>query len=153
MGKMAGSYVKGISTSCGETQIHSNPQEANLYENHPERVTAVERLAGNLNALDSLCGDSGPPSQQASVNDAGSVGYGFGDASGKGYESGIAAKGLRLRYGHWCGWIDEQSSNYQELRNLVEAVEIEWTKGRLKDMEFFLFTDNYVAEQAFYLGT
>ena len=65
----------------------------------------------------------------------------------------MAGKGFRLRYGHWCHWIGEQSSNYQELRNLVEAVEIEWTGGRLKDMDFFLFTDNYVAKQDFYSGT
>ena len=52
-----------------------------------------------------------------------------------------------------CRWIGEQSSKYWELRNLVEVVEIEWTKGRLKDMEFFLFTDNFVTEQAFHLGT
>ena len=65
-----------------------------------------------------------------------------------------AAQGLCLRYGHWCGWIGKQSSNYQELCNLVEAVEIKkWKEDRLKNMEFFLFTDNFVAEQVFYSGT
>ena len=36
--------------------------------------------------------------------------------------------------------------------NLVEAVEIEWKEGDLKNMELFLFTDNFVVEQAFYKG-
>ena len=131
----------------------SNAKEANAYENHPDRVKAVPRLMSDVDALDVLCGDQGPPVRKARVSEVGSVGYGFGDASGKGYGSGMAAKGLRLRYGHWCGWIGEQSSNYRELRNLVEAVEIEWREGRLQNMEFFLFTDNFVAEQAFYSGT
>ena len=53
------------------------------------------------------------------MEDSGSVGYGFGDASGKGYGSGMAAKELRLCYSHWYSWIGEKSSNYRESRNLV----------------------------------
>ena len=124
-----------------------------MYKNHPKRVTDVPRLWSDLDALDRLCGDSGPPRRRVRVKVVGSVGYSFGDASGKGHRSGMAAKGLRLAYRYWCRWVGEQSSNYQEVRNLVEAVEIEWKEGRLKKMEFFLFTDNCVAGQAFYSGT
>ena len=75
-------------------------REANLYENHLKRVTAVPQLRSDLDALDQLCGDSSPPTRRVRVEGIGSVGYRFGDASGKGYGSGMAAKGLRLRYGH-----------------------------------------------------
>ena len=68
------------------------------------------------------------------MEDSTSVGYSFSDASGKGVSSGMAAKELRLHYSHWCSWVGEKSSNYRELQNLVEAIEIKWREGRLWDM-------------------
>ena len=47
---------------------------------------------------------------------------------------------------------EEESSNYKELKNLVDTVEGEATGGRLRDCEFFLFTDNSTAESCFYQG-
>lgn len=49
--------------------------------------------------------------------------------------------------------MDEKSSNYRELRNLVEALESAYTDGLLDDREVFMFTDNSTAEAAFFKGT
>ena len=45
------------------------------------------------------------------------------------------------------------SSHYRELHNLVETVEEEVLKGKIKGSELFIFTDNSVAEGCFYRGT
>ena len=47
---------------------------------------------------------------------------------------------------------EEESSNYKELKNLVDTVEGEATEGRLCDCGFFLFTDNSTAKSYFYRG-
>jgi hypothetical protein len=47
---------------------------------------------------------------------------------------------------------EEESSNYKELKNLVDTVAEEAGAGRLKNCEFFLFTDNSTAESCFYRG-
>ena len=73
------------------------------------------------------------------------MGYEMGDASGDGE--------LLFRYGQWSSAISEASSNYRELRNLVEAMEAHVRNSKLRDCEVFLFTDNLVAENIFYQGT
>ena len=97
-----------------------------------------------------------------------SVFYGFGDASGKEFGSTISDNyncqgglsdevedeaGLRYRVGVWTADERAESSNYKELCNLVESTELEAKRGRLRNCEFFLFTDNSTAESAFYRGT
>ena len=49
--------------------------------------------------------------------------------------------------------MNTASSNYRELRNLVEALEELQQHGDLIGAEIFLFTDNSVAEAAFYKWT
>ncbi len=46
--------------------------------------------------------------------------------------------------------MESESSNYQKLRNLAEAVEEESKVGCLADSEFWLFTENSTAESCFY---
>jgi hypothetical protein len=48
---------------------------------------------------------------------------------------------------------ENQSSNWQELNNLVEAMEGAAKDNELAGSEVFLFTDNLAAEHAFYKGT
>ncbi len=48
---------------------------------------------------------------------------------------------------------EEESSNYKELSNLVWTVTAEAKAGRLRDCEFFLFTDNSTTEGCFYHGS
>ncbi len=49
--------------------------------------------------------------------------------------------------------MEEESSNYKELRNLVDSVEAEARAGWLRDCELFIFTDNSMAEGCFHRGT
>ena len=48
--------------------------------------------------------------------------------------------------------MEDQSSNYQELRNLVDAVDEEAKEGNLKGSELWMFMDNSTAESCFYNG-
>ncbi len=43
--------------------------------------------------------------------------------------------GIRFRVGLWTAEEEEESSNYKELKNLVDMVEGEATGGRLRDCE------------------
>jgi hypothetical protein len=88
--------------------------------------------------------------------------YGFGDASGAGFgsswvagaASGIGTKeGVRYRFGRWRDEGKDTSSNYRELRNLVESLETLGNQGELSGVEVFLFTDNSTAEAAFARGS
>jgi hypothetical protein len=99
--------------------------------------------------------------------------YGFGDALGSGFGSSImTSSGVSYRYGLWGSDLDDASSNFQELFNLTEAaaehvatlaflqlehlvdtVAAEAMAGGMHGEEFFLFTDNAVAEAAFFKGT
>ena len=80
--------------------------------------------------------------------------YGFGDALSGGFGSTIAlSNGTRGRYGLWASDVEDESSNYRELRNLVEAVEAEAAEGLLNDSELWLFTDNSMAESCWVSGS
>jgi hypothetical protein len=51
--------------------------------------------------------------------------------------------------GLWSAEEKEESSNYKELRNLVDTVSEEERAGRMRDCELFLFTNNSTAEGCF----
>jgi hypothetical protein len=54
--------------------------------------------------------------------------------------------------GLWSAAEETESSKYKELRNLVNTV-LEGAKARrMRDSDFFLFTDNLTAEGCFYQG-
>ncbi len=80
--------------------------------------------------------------------------YGFADASGQGFGSTFALPNgdVMYRYGVWGRDADNTSSNYRELRNLVESLEDAYQDTRLQNCEIFLFTDNSTAEGAYYKG-
>jgi hypothetical protein len=50
----------------------------------------------------------------------------------------------------WPWDVEDQSSNYLELRNLVDTVDAEAKEGYLKGSELCMFTDNSTAESCFY---
>ena len=80
--------------------------------------------------------------------------YGFGDASGQGFGSTWETReGISFRYGVWGKDSNGKSSNYRELQNIVDTAEEMGTKGDLKGVEFFLFTDNSTAKKAYYKGS
>jgi hypothetical protein len=120
----------------------------------PEFVEGVKRLGWDLTALRILFSADHPAVRVIRPTSVLSVIYGFGDASGSGFGSSFThANGIVYRVGVWGSDVDGESSNYRELRNLVEAVEVETEEGKLRDTEVFLFTDNSTAEAVFYRGT
>ena len=83
------------------------------------------------------------------------VAYGAGDASGEGFGSRIKPLEMQplLRRGFWCTEDSEESSNWRELRNLVDAIREEAERGRLVGREVWLATDNTTAATAYYKGS
>jgi hypothetical protein len=119
----------------------------------PTFVRAVRRLKDDIRALQNLTSANSPPIIPVRCASTGAVYYGFGDASGKAFGSTFQFGGdIVYRYGQWCSEITEESSNYRELLNLVEALEGGVKAEKLKDCEVFMFTDNSTAEAAYYKG-
>ncbi len=61
-------------------------------------------------------------------------------------------EGLHGHFGLWGRDEEGQSSNYRELRNLVETVKEEALAGYLTNRELWIFTDNSTAESCFFKG-
>ena len=78
----------------------------------------------------------------------------MGDASKKGYGAAVH-QGLKLyfRYRQWTSIAGEESPNYRELYNLVETIESLYSEGKLRYCKIFFFTDNIVADYAYYKGS
>jgi hypothetical protein len=139
----------------------------------PEYVMPVSRLATDLRGLATLFQYPSPPKRVVRSKAIVVAWYGFGDASGAGFgDALISDTGVHYRYGVWGDDLSDKSSNYRELFNLTEAMEehvaalrfphlanlvnsvdIQARNGILTQAEIFLFTDNAVAEGAFYKGT
>ena len=80
--------------------------------------------------------------------------YGFVDASSGGFGATVERKdGMHGRFGIWGRDAEGASSNYRELRNMVETVEEEAKQGHLKNSELWIFTDNSTAEECFFKGS
>ena len=60
---------------------------------------------------------------------------------------------MNFRYRHWSSSISEASSNYRDLKVLVEEVEEHVRNSKVWDCEDFLLTDNLMAEYSFYKGS
>lgn len=125
-----------------------------VYHRAPEDgyTTAVPRFIEDLQALSRLSNFELPPLRIIRGKVVFSAVYGFVDASGKGFGGtmGDGEQDVTYRMGIWGRDAEDKSSNYRELRNLVEHVESEATKGNLSNTELFIFTDNSTAEGAFY---
>jgi hypothetical protein len=97
-----------------------------------------------------------PPCLQVRSSSILSVIYGFGDASGKGFVSALQERkeaGISIRIGVWSWTESEESSNWKEFTNYIEALEAEGVAGRLYQTLVYLFTDNSTVEFALYKGT
>jgi hypothetical protein len=139
----------------------------------PATVTAIPRLAGDLQALSQLMASDTPPERIIRSSSVMVALYGFGDDSGAGFGSTIlSGTGTHYRFGIWGNDLVGASSNYRELFNLtaaaedhvnilrfeqlsslVNAVSAETTSTSLAGCELYLFTDNSVTEGAFFKGT
>jgi len=120
----------------------------------PARVTPAPRLRQDMQALHALFSHPTPPIRYLRPRRARIALYGFVDASGSGFGGSYTAQDGRLLYRHgiWGRDADHVSSNYKELRNLVDTVEEGTQSGELHHSELFIFTDNSTAEGAYYKG-
>jgi len=111
----------------------------------PKFVTSVPLLFEHLRTLRTLFQNSEPTLRLIRGASIAEAAYVFGDASGEGFGSSWVNKtgGVGFRFGVWGMEGDGSSSNYRELRNLVETLE---RLGELVGREVFLFTDNSVSE-------
>ena len=122
----------------------------------PGKVSAVPRLMDDLRVLLDFFEPEAPLWRFVRGAEVFAVQYGFADASGQGFGATFEdAEGVDYRFGNWGESTAAESSNFRELNNLVEALEskFEQSTGTLVGREIFLFTDNQVAEGAFYKGT
>lgn len=61
---------------------------------------------------------------------------------------------IHYEYGQWCLEVtEEQSSNWRELDNLVEALERIVVEQELQGSKIFIFADNSTVEAIFWKGT
>ena len=138
-------------------------------DNEPEFVFPVPRFRNDVKCLLALTSVDTPPTRVGRMSLQAKVMYGFGDASKHGFGASIELpdKSIIWRFGQWrleeefartnpvngLSFMEERSSNYRELRNLVEALESAYLDGLLRNREIFMFTDNSTAEAAFFKGT
>jgi hypothetical protein len=74
--------------------------------------------------------------------------YGFADASGSGFGSTIMLNGgIRYQIGTW-GPDEDETSNYWEFKNIVNALREEAEAGNLWDAVILFCTDNLTVESA-----
>jgi hypothetical protein len=79
--------------------------------------------------------------------------YHFDDALLSGFGATVEhPDGLHMRFGLWGRDEEDQSSNYQELHNLVETVEEEACSGYLIDGKLWILTNNSMVESCFFKG-
>lgn len=117
-------------------------------------TTPAKRFVDDLRALMNLSSSDAPPVRVVRSKTVLAAVYGFGDASGKGFCGTVGYhEDIHYRIGVWRCDEESESSNYKELRNLVETCEEEAAAGRLFNAEFFLFTDNSTAENCYYRGS
>jgi hypothetical protein len=120
----------------------------------PLSVKIAPRLHEDIQALDVLFSPEQPPLRQVRPSKTSVASYMFGDASGCGFGSSMwIDSDLHYVHGQWDINNAQESSNYRELSNLINAIEKASFKGLLEDTELFVFTDNFVAESTFHKGT
>jgi len=166
------SSVDSLATEADDAAMlhHTRHSATSPMPRAPEngRTPIVPRLREDVDALRRLSDFDRPPLRVVRPSRAVHVFYGFGDASGKQFGSTLSSDyncrarlgppsssptGITFRLGIWTAREQEESSNYKELANLVEATEAEAEAGHLDHCEYFLFTDNSTTEMCYYKGS
>jgi hypothetical protein len=123
-------------------------------KDHPVRVSAAPRLQNDVKVLQRMF--TSPTSTELCVRSSRvlQVIYGMGDASGEGFgDSFLTKAGVSIHTGTWTYDIQNQSSNFREFRNPLNALRKEGEGGRLKNAFVIFGTDNSTVEAALYNGT
>jgi hypothetical protein len=97
-----------------------------------------------------------PPLQRVRCQKKCTAYYGFEDASGAGFGATLQIGDAiyYYEYGQWMSEVMEtESSSWQELNNLAEALEGASRKQQLAGYKLLLFTDNSNAKNDFWKGT
>ena len=143
--------VEDGNLTTAEMEAGSETEEA------PLQVKATPGFFEAINALSTLTSSKSAPQVVVRYRQVLMAVYGVGDASGKGFGSAIGDASnpeLSIRIGVWGSReASDNSSNWREFTNVVEALEEEAAAGRLKDVEVFFCTDNKTVESALYSGT
>lgn len=117
-------------------------------------ITKVERFLPDLTALKDFFIHEKPPRRLMRAKKVAIVRYGFGDASGGGFgATWDSLDGVSYRFGIWGSDNSDKSSNFRELNNLVETLELAGDAGDLTGVEIFVMTDNSTAERAYFKGS
>jgi hypothetical protein len=125
----------------------------------PDLVKPAKRLYDNLVALRFLNDAVAPPKGLVRPMKIDGRNYMlmFGDASGAGFGVTLwteASTTIEVDHAVWEKEVSDSSSNVRELLNLVIKIEELAERGELHEgSELFVFTDNFVAEQAFHNGS
>eukprot|EP00957_Ditylum_brightwellii_P150020 11425078-Ditylum_brightwellii.AAC.1 len=120
----------------------------------PVLVNPVPRLVQDIETLMEITNSPMPPRCPIQQDKVTVAIYGFVDTSDLEYGRSIGLPDdLKFKHGDWGKDVDGTSSNYKELRNLVEIVEEESLAGVLKGTIFFLAIDNFVVESVYFKGT
>jgi hypothetical protein len=128
------------------------------YPSAPKTVRPAARLRQDLDVLLWLTRDESPPPRLTRPETADSIIIIFGDASSDGFgvtdwDQKDVKELIDTDYGTWVPRVAGRSSNFRKLLNLVLKLERLAAEGKLGvGTEVFLFTDNVVAERAFYRG-
>lgn len=125
------------------TDLDLNPDDPKA----PVLVVGSTRLSGDVEALTSILESVTVPCVVLHSKRIISVVYGFGDASGTGLGATFTCgAGFNFRIGVWGTKEADESSNWKEFSNVVEALEDEAVNGNLVETEVFMFTDNATVE-------
>jgi len=118
----------------------------------PEFVIPTMRLFDDVEILEAIFDGDTPARLPIRHTKAADVYFGFCDASGRGLGSTIQGSNentFNVRIGVWSSTEEkENSSNWKEFSNMVDAIEEECKTGNLFHALIFMFTDNSTVEGA-----
>jgi hypothetical protein len=132
------------------------PPPPNIYKPPPpppKSIAAVPRLQKDVESMQRLFEQDIPAQVLLRASRVYTIIYGFADASGSGFGSTIMLNGeIEYRIGTWGSDTEDESSNYREFENVVDALREEEKKGNLINAFIFMGTDNSTVECAIVKG-
>jgi hypothetical protein len=119
----------------------------------PKLIAAAPRLQKDVEAMARIFAQELPAQVLLRASRVYTLLYGFADASGSGFGSTIMLEGgIRYRIGTWPSDNEDDTSNYREFENLVDALREEDEAGNLVDALIFMCTDNSTVESSIVNG-